>query len=282
MSTGGPASGPLHRWWARQQRLPPDARRYLWGAALMGLGQGAAWVHLNLFFKAAGLGEEAIGTLLAVTSVGGTLVALPAAALVERARTGRVLAGAALGFSLALALQLVVPDLPDAAPRMAICVLASLAFGVLFTVHHVAAAPFFMRAAPPDLRADLFGVAQAVETAATLVAALAVGWLAEGFTTLTGSSMRGLQIGLGVAAVATLPGVAAFARIQSAPAPAGTQSWLAPLRIADKGLLFRLTFPTAVVGLGAGLTIPFLNLYFRDRFGLEPGDIGGTFGPVEE
>jgi predicted MFS family arabinose efflux permease len=29
-----------------------------------------------------------------------------------------------------------------------------------------------------------------------------------------------------------------------------------------------------IIGLGAGLTIPFLNLYFRDRFGLPPDTIG--------
>ena len=243
----------------------------------MGLGYGATWVHLNLFYKAAGLGEHQIGTLLAVTSIGGTLIALPAAALVERAPTGRVLALAALGFTLALWAQLAVPELPWPGLHLPLWMLASLGFGVLFTVHHVAAAPFFMRVAPPDMRADLFGLAQAVETAATLIAALVVGWLAKGLTALFDSELRGLQLGLAFAALTTLPAFFLFGRIESVPTPQPTRDWLAPLRIEDKGLLWRLVFPGAVVGLGAGLTIPFLNLYFRDRFALDPADIGLVF-----
>lgn len=268
---------PLVTWWQRQRRMPADARLYLVGAALMGLGHGATWVHLNLFYKAAGLGEHDIGTLLAVTSIGGTVVALPAAALVERARTGRILAWAALGFSVSMAAQLLIADLPSPGLRLPLWMLASLAFGVLFTVHHVAAAPFFMRAAPVDLRADLFGLAHAVETAATLVAALGVGWLAQAGTWFTGSELRGLQLGLAAAALSTVPAVWVFARIQCAPDNAPDMPWFAPLRVENRLLLFKLVFPAAVIGLGAGLTIPFLNLYFRDRFGLDPGRIGAVF-----
>ncbi|MCK6574278.1 MFS transporter [Myxococcota bacterium] len=272
----------LRAWLDRRRRLPRDARLYLIGAALMGLGHGATWVHLNLFYKAAGLDEHAIGTLLAVTSIGGTVVALPAAALVERWPTGRVLAVAALGFTVSLLAQIIVPDLPAPGLHLPLWTLASVAFGVLFAVHHVAAAPFFMRVAPPDLRPDLFGLAQAVETAATLFAALLVGWLARGVGDAVGSEMRGLQVGLAVAALTTLPAYFVLRRIESAPAPPaqapGTRrGWFAPLRVSDKGLVARLMLPTTLVGLGAGLIIPFLNLYFRDRFHLDPGEIGTVF-----
>jgi predicted MFS family arabinose efflux permease len=270
----------LSAWLDRQRRLPRDARLYLAGAALMGLGHGATWVHLNLFYKAAGLDEHAIGTLLAVTSIGGTAVALPAAALVDRWPTGRVLAVAALGFTLSLLAQVLVPELPLPGLHLPLWTLASAAFGVLFAVHHVAAAPFFMRVAPPDLRADLFGLAQAVETAATLFAALLVGWLARGVGDAVGSEMRGLQVGLAVAALTTLPAWFVLRRIESAPPPlppGERRSWFAALKVENPGLLVRLLVPTALVGLGAGLIIPFLNLYFRDRFSLDPGQIGTVF-----
>ncbi len=40
------------------------------------------------------------------------------------------------------------------------------------------------------------------------------------------------------------------------------------------GLLLKLCFPFFIVGLGAGLIIPFLNLYFRERFFLPAKSIG--------
>jgi predicted MFS family arabinose efflux permease len=49
----------------------------------------------------------------------------------------------------------------------------------------------------------------------------------------------------------------------------------------DWALHFKLIFPAALIGLGAGLIIPFLNLYFRDRFGLSEGKIGLLFSAMQ-
>jgi predicted MFS family arabinose efflux permease len=45
-------------------------------------------------------------------------------------------------------------------------------------------------------------------------------------------------------------------------------------------LYFRIFFSNFLVGVGAGLIIPFLNLYFRDRFGLNPDAIGSYYAVV--
>ena len=37
---------------------------------------------------------------------------------------------------------------------------------------------------------------------------------------------------------------------------------------------FKISISNFLVGMGAGLVIPFLNLYFRDRFGQAPDSIG--------
>jgi predicted MFS family arabinose efflux permease len=49
----------------------------------------------------------------------------------------------------------------------------------------------------------------------------------------------------------------------------------------DWGLQLKLALPAALIGLGAGLIIPFLNLYFRDRFGLTPAGIGALFSVMQ-
>ena len=49
----------------------------------------------------------------------------------------------------------------------------------------------------------------------------------------------------------------------------------------DWGLHFKLVLPAMLIGLGAGLIIPFLNLYFRDRFGLSEGAIGVLFSVMQ-
>jgi MFS family permease len=45
--------------------------------------------------------------------------------------------------------------------------------------------------------------------------------------------------------------------------------------------IISLALPHVLVGLGAGLTIPFLNLYFRDKFGLAPTQLGILFSVAQ-
>ncbi|MEP7199071.1 MAG: MFS transporter, partial [Chloroflexota bacterium] len=46
---------------------------------------------------------------------------------------------------------------------------------------------------------------------------------------------------------------------------------------ADGPLLFKLLFPNLLIALGAGLFIPFRNVFFRTRFGVSDGDVGIIF-----
>jgi predicted MFS family arabinose efflux permease len=66
-----------------------------------------------------------------------------------------------------------------------------------------------------------------------------------------------------------------------APPPPGALEQLRDFLEIDWGLHFKLILPAAMIGLGAGLIIPFLNLYFRDRFGLSEGEIGILFGVMQ-
>ncbi|MBM4343678.1 MAG: MFS transporter [Deltaproteobacteria bacterium] len=260
----------LRAWYSRLAGLSRDARLYLFGGALMGIGNGALWVHLNLWYKAIGLGEQTIGSLLSVAAVGATATAVPAAVWIDRVAPGKVLAVSALGFALSLAA-------PILWPQPTFLFLVALASGALFTVHWVAAAPFFMRTAAPEDRADLFGLAHAIETAATLVAAVAVGAIAAFGHQWLGTERRGLELGLvGAAAVAALS-TPVFLAIRC-PAASGTRkTWRDQLAARDWRLLGKLVFPAALIGIGAGFIIPFMNLYFRNRFGLDPQHIGAVF-----
>ncbi|MSQ81339.1 MAG: MFS transporter [Myxococcales bacterium] len=257
-------------WLRRVAGLSRDAKLYLLGGALMGIGNGASWVHLNLWYKSLGLGEQTIGSLLSTAAIGATAIAIPSAVWIDRLPVGRVLAISAGGFATCLALPLLWPQL-------GFLFAVSLALGALFTVHWVAAAPFFMRTAAPEDRADLFGLAHAIETLATLVAALAVGAIAKAGHAWLGSERQGLELGLGAAALVTLGSVPVFAAIRCPASTEPIKPWRDQLKARDWTLLAKIVIPAGLVGLGAGLIIPFMNLYFRDRFALDPGQIGTVF-----
>lgn len=257
-------------YFSRLGRFSPNARAFLLGSFLLGIGHGAVWVHMNLYYRALGLGEEMIGRILSVGSLGTVLIAIPAAMWVDRFPAQRVFGFAAIGFSVFLGLQLLLP-------HPGVFLLASGLGAGLFTVHSVAAAPFFMRNASAEERIYLFGFANAIENLATIAAAIGVGQLARWLGARSGSELLGLRVALGIATFAASLSLLAYLKIRSAPHELGARSIKDYVGARDLPLLFKLTFPGMLVGMGAGLVIPFLNLYFRDRFGQDPRQIGVYF-----
>jgi len=162
-------------------------------------------------------------------------------------------------------------------PHPAVLLGASFLSGMLFAVHWIAAAPFFMRNATEGERTELFGLAAALETLAMTVSALGAGYLAGGLARLLGSEAAGLRWALVAAAGTSLAAVLPFSLIHSAPPAGAARGWREYLRSPSMGLILRLSLPGFLVGYGAGLTIPFLNLYFRNCFGMAPGEIGLYF-----
>ena len=95
-----------------------------------------------------------------------------------------------------------------------------------------------------------------------------------------------LRGGLLAASFVTLVAVIPFSMMREQSAPAGTPrpgalEMLRELAEADWGLHLKLVAPAMLIGLGAGLIIPFLNLYFRDRYGLSEGEIGLLFAVMQ-
>ena len=116
----------IRSYFGRLGHFSRNARLYLAGTFLMGLGQGAVFVHLNLYFRALGLGDAAIGRLLSTSSFGTVVIAIPAAIWIDRLPAERVFTLAATGFSLAFAAILLVP-------KPAVLLVASFFTGLMFT-----------------------------------------------------------------------------------------------------------------------------------------------------
>ena len=266
-------NGVLHLW-RTCRSFSRNARLFLIGTFLMGLGHGSLWVHMNLYFRTLGLGEATIGRILAAGSLGSVLISIPAAVWVDRFPAQAIFMLAAAGFGSAFLLQLFLPD-------PALLYMAALATGMLFMVHWVAAAPFIMRNASPEQRTELFGVASALETLATVVSAFGAGFAARRLGAQFNSELLGLRYALAATAGLALVAVIPFAKIRSRPLVSERRGIREYVMARDFRLLGKICLPAFLVGCGAGLTIPFLNLYFRTRFGQDPQRIGIFFAVAQ-
>lgn len=260
----------LRAHWATIRGFSRNARLFLCGTFFVSLGFGTFWVLLNLYFKELGFGESTIGRVISAAAVGTCLVSIPAAVLIDRFPAKRVLMAAAFFGMLGYAGQL----LP--AP-VAWLTLSSALAGAGFTVHNIAAAPFFMANARAEERLELFGLNPAVETLAGVVGALGGGLLPRLVVGWGGSAVAGYRLTLGLAAACMLISFIPYLAIQAAPGTGRKVPLTDYWKARDWAILFKLATPAFLVGTGAGLIIPFLNLYFRERFHLQSDAIGRIF-----
>ena len=66
------------------QQLSPNVKLFLAGNAIQGVGLSVYGLLFNLYLKELGFGETAIGGMISTTSLGISMMAIPAALIIEK------------------------------------------------------------------------------------------------------------------------------------------------------------------------------------------------------
>lgn len=248
------------------RRFPPAARLFLAALFLFEAGASSVWLLRNLYFRQAGFDEEFIGYSLAASSLGMLAVVVTLTPLRDQMRLRGYLASGVALLAGGLAGSALLRDRPAV---LAACLLT----GVGLALVQVNVAPFISRHATAAERPYLFGLAMALSPCAGLLATLGVqaGALAWGEGAGATRNMLLAGAGCSLAALAVLLPL----REAGVPPPEEEKDGV------DWPVAARFFLPELFFGLGAGLTIPFINLYFRARFGLPVGSIGLLYGGAE-
>lgn len=253
-----------------------NARLYLLGSFLIGVNFHVFNLLLNLYLREFGFGEAMIGQVTSARAVGMTMIAIPGAILLSRVRLKPILL-------TSVALVALFSVFITTYEQLSYLMLFSFLSGVAFAFYRVAGGPFFMRNSTPIERTYLFSLSFGMMILAGMVGSLGFGhmvtWLADRSGDIIAAYRYTLYTGIGVGLLALIP----FAMIKSAPPSAEENrisiSWDQLRRRG--GFYLRISIANFLVGLGAGLIIPFLPLFFRDRFGLDPGTISIYYSCVQ-
>lgn len=266
----------------------PNARLFLLGQALLWIGANQISLLLSLYLKRIGYSEDAIGGVLAMKALGTAVLVLPASFMAARFNQKLVLPVAALLTASANAAQ-ALGALGN--PLLA----AAFLSGSFSTVFQVSAGPFFIRNSGEAERVHLFSLNGALSMGTGVLGSSLGGILKDGAFAIFGDEILAYRLALLVGALFILSAWIPFSRIRedipraSGPAasrrqPPDNHREDAAERIDDQAAgdsipaaqWLRLLLPGFLIGTGAGLTIPYLNLYFKDVFGLEDGAIGAA------
>jgi MFS family permease len=280
----------------------PRPRLYLSGIFLVGLGQSIFSLLLNLYLRTLGFSDSGIGQILSKLSLGAAIAAIPVALVLRSAGARLVLVGAAALLALVYVLQATV-TLPE------VLLLVSFFSGMVATVFRLSIAPVAMREGTAASRPFLFSAAFTVSFLSAILGSAVGGWLPHLFRMATTNDRDALRWSLYVACAFVLLAAIPFHAMRRAgegegrgrQGATGRREPVRPVRIGreiERGLArawgavrevaeldwmlnLKLVLPSLLIGLGAGLIIPFLNLYFRDRFSLAEANIGILFGVMQ-
>jgi len=225
--------------------------------------------------SALGFSNDLIGLFNSLPALVLLGIGLPLAGMADRIgyRHFLIAAGAlAVVASIVLAL----------AGQRLIAVLASGSFALALTVLEVLSAPLLAQVSDGPERVSLFAVNQSLAWGATLVGDVLGGIIPE----LAARTMHASAASAGairsaflLMAVLTIAGLPFLFRV--ARAARHTTSIASPVRDVLRINVQRFTrilLPGLILGMGAGMYLTFVQLYFAQRFGLSPGPIGLILG----
>jgi MFS family permease len=247
------------------------ARLYLGAEFLMWTAHGIFSVLFNLYLVEAGASEAFVGSAISASALGMVVAALPAGTLADRWGRRRTL-------MLGAVLEGVGHLLRASTTHGPLVLGAGLVAGLGQSLFQIAAAPFLTDHSTPRERTHLFSMF----FASALLAGVFGNAVGGALPALVRAVVPGVSLfaayrvalfaGALCAASAALPLLALSGLVEPKPV-AGA----APPAPHETRRLLPIAINAALIGSGAGLVIPFMNLYFKNRFACSSGQIGTFF-----
>ena len=148
---------------------------------------------------------------------------------------------------------------------------------------NVSIAPFIYRHTPPEMRVYAFTLNSAASMGAQLVGFMVGGYIPDALQLLWTELPRleAYRWSMTVALVMSMLSFLFYSRILRAPIPKVKRNFFGELKEKDWRTLGTLIAPKICLALGAGMIIPFINIYLSSRFNLKSSAIGVCFGVLQ-
>ncbi|MCG2783795.1 MAG: MFS transporter [Anaerolineae bacterium] len=264
----------LTTYWARVSAFHPNARLYLASAILTGAALGIYRLLFNFYVLSLGFDENLLGQLITITSLSALVTALPMGYLADMLgrKNSFLLGGGVVAGSVAA--MLLWPSVPM---FYAMNVLMGMAQGLQM----VTMAPFLLENSGEEERTYLFSLSSGLQMAAAFVGNSIGGYLPGWIATQQGvseTSSVAYAGALGIISVIALLGLIPLFWLRTPVLKKSERAFFAPLAYARQHpvTLTKLLAPMLVTSIGAGLFMPFMNVFFRVAHGQPDPVIGNV------
>lgn len=265
----------LNNYFENIRRFSPQARLYLLVATLQGIGWGVFRLFFNFYVLSLGYEKGFLGLLISLPSLTALLFALFAgyiSDLIGRKRSF-ILGGGLIAASQALMMLF---------PSTAVFIISSVIQGIGSSLFNVSSAPFLMEHSSESERTHLFSFHSGLTTMSSFVGNFVGGGLPLFFGNIVGASTESSVAYAWSLGAATLLSAMALIPLRFLKVKRQDLSKNPSLPLhslwENRNSLTKLLLPNLVTSLGAGMLIPFLNIFFRERYALSDELIGSLFG----
>lgn len=263
-------------WGRKFSTFNRNVRLFIIGNALIQIGMGVFMVMYNLYIRELGMPETVNGKVISMTAMASAIMLVPAGFLSDRfGRKWMIVGGAVLAVTTLFYRGIAVAETP--------IITAAFLTGLFMAFVQVSGIPFLAENSSPTERVKLFSVNFAIVTIANVLGSLAGGIIADVLETVfklsTTEAIRyALLLGAAIFTVGLIPLFKLQEKpIESAKEKKGQIEETLPADDSFKRnllVIFHFSFASLLIGFGSGLVIPYLNLYFANRFDASNSYIG--------
>lgn len=237
------------------------------------IGFGIFMVIYNFYIRELGYNEQINGQVISMTALATAIILVPAGIISDRiGRRKAMLFGV-----VATGLVLICRSLIDI---QSLLIIFAFGTGLTTAFLQVSGIPWLAENSRSEQRVHLFSIHFAVMTGANVIGNLSGGILTDIFSIFT-TQLISIRLTLLIGGIIFLFGLLPIIRFkEQTPSIKKNKN---PQKFSFKQIFYKnesvkiiilFAFAQLLIGIGAGLVIPYLNLYFADRFAASNSAIG--------
>ncbi len=259
----------------RIRMFSPNARLFLAHSVFMGVGMGVFQVLFNFYILSLNHNEALLGNLITTNHVTALAVALPMGYLADRMGRKNALMLSAFLYALGILVMLIWPVVP-------VFFAMNVFIGLAQSLSGITQSPFLMENSGEKERTYLFSLSFGLRQTAMFVG----NWLGGYLPGWVGSiqqidpmSSPAYAWALGLMGLLVLAGMLPLGLLNTRTSSENGHSMFLPLAYMRRysGLFTRLILPSFITSFGAGLFMPFMNVFFRTVHNQSDQAIGTIF-----
>jgi MFS family permease len=259
---------------SRLRLFRPNARLYLMTVLVTGIAMGVYRLIFNFYVLSLGYDEALLGKLITTNQFTALALALPMGFVVDRFGRKNGLIARSVFLAAAVAGTAMFP-------YVWVLFAMNVLFGVVQSLSAVIMSPFLMENSGEEERTYLFSFSSGLMMVSASLGNWLGGYLPTWMATLreiSPESSAAYAWALASMALMAFLGMIPVAMLKAGKDEKTTRNF-DPLRILREKpkLLGKLLLPSLIISVGAGLFMPFMNVFFREVHGQSDQVIGTLF-----